>query len=41
MYFPQDLLFNCDKYDELRKTLLVYGTEARLQMKKYHFWHGT
>ena len=21
MYFPQDLLFNCDKYDELRKTL--------------------
>jgi hypothetical protein len=20
MYFPQDLLFNCDKYDELRKT---------------------
>ena len=21
MYFPQDLLFNCDKYDEIRKTL--------------------
>jgi hypothetical protein len=21
MYFPQYLLFNCDKYDELRKTL--------------------
>jgi hypothetical protein len=21
MYFPQDLLFNCDKYDELRNTL--------------------
>ena len=21
MYFPKDLLFNCDKYDELRKTL--------------------
>jgi hypothetical protein len=21
MYFPQDLLFICDKYDELRKTL--------------------
>jgi hypothetical protein len=21
MYFPQDLLFNCDKYDKLRKTL--------------------
>jgi hypothetical protein len=21
MYFPQDLLFNCDKYNELRKTL--------------------
>ena len=21
MYFPQDLLFNCDQYDELRKTL--------------------
>jgi hypothetical protein len=20
-YFPQDLLFNCEKYDELRKTL--------------------
>ena len=22
MYFPQDLLFNCDKYDELRKILV-------------------
>ena len=21
LYFPQDLLFNCDKYEELRKTL--------------------
>ena len=21
LYFPQDLLFNCDKYDEVRKTL--------------------
>jgi hypothetical protein len=32
MYFPQDLLYNCNKYDELRKTLFTRLNHCSVQM---------
>jgi hypothetical protein len=49
MYFPQDLLFNCDKYDELRKTLFfkiftkhrIYRNLLLFSMNSYTHWNIT